>query len=265
MSGRLRRSQGIVFAESLTFVDREPRLRPLKRFLPLILIVLAIIVIFATGWNRYLSLDTLRDHGAQLTALVDRHYWLMLIALMALFAVLTTSVVPGVVFITVTAGYLFGPWVGGIATAAAATLGAVGIYYVGRTAFGERLKQKAAQDTGLLNRICAGVDRNTFWYVLTARLIVSVPFHMINVAAGIMSAPLKPYIVATFIGLLPAHIIYCWIGSGLHEVLVNDPNPDIQGLFKAFFWPLMGVGFLSMALPLGMRAFQNRKSAGGEP
>lgn len=233
---------------------------PLKRYLPVIFIVLAAGLIFGTGANRYLSLDTLRDHGQSLSALARDHYWLTLIGLMLLFSLLTASVVPGVVFITLTAGYLFGPWVGGVSTAAAATLGAVGIYYVGRTALGEKLRQKAASNTGLLNRICSGVDRNTFWYVLTARLIVSVPFHMINVAAGIMSAPLKPYIVATFIGLLPAHTIYCWIGSGLHEVLVNNPDPDIQGLFQAFFWPLMGVGFLSMGLPLAVKLYQRAKA-----
>lgn len=234
-------------------------MRPLKPYLPLILVIVAVAAVFATGANRYLSLDTIRVHGQALSGLVAEHYWLMLLALMVLFAVLTASVIPGVVFITLTAGYLFGPWVGGVATSAAATAGAIGIYYVGRTALGEKLRQKAARDTGLLNRICQGVDRNTFWYVLTARLIVSVPFHMINVAAGIMSAPLKPYIVATFIGLLPAHTIYCWIGSGLHEMLVNNPDPDIQGLFQAFFWPLMGVGFLSMGLPLGVKLYQSRK------
>lgn len=231
----------------------------LKRFLPLLFVIAAITLVFAMGWNRYLSLDTLRDHGDDLTAFTQRHYLLMLVALMVVFALLTASVVPGVVFLTLAAGYLFGPWVGGISTAFAATVGAVGIYFVGRTALGERLKAKAATDTGLLHKICDGVDRNTFSYVLTARLIVSVPFHMINVAAGIMSAPLRPYIAATFIGLLPAHIIYCWIGSGLREVLVNDPNPNIQGLFGAFVWPLMGVAFLSLALPLGMKLIRDRR------
>ena len=230
----------------------------LTRFIPLVLVIAAAALIFGMGWNRYLSLDTLRDHGATLSAWVDQYYWLVLIGLMALFAVLTASVVPGVVFITVTAGYLFGPWVGGIATAFAATVGALAVYYVGRTALGDSLKRKAASDTGLLKRICDGVDRNTFSYVITARLIVSVPFHMINVAAGIMSAPLRPYMLATFIGLLPAHIIYCWIGSGLHAVLVKDPDPDIQSLFQQFMWPLIGVGFLSMILPMGLKLIKSR-------
>ncbi len=231
-----------------------------KRFLPLAVLLAAVALIFGMGWNRYLSLDTLREHGTALEALTARHYLLMLGALMLIFALLTASVVPGVVFITVTAGYLFGPWVGGVATAFAATVGALAVYYVGRTALGDSLRRRAAADTGLLNKVCAGVDKNTFWYVLVARLVVTVPFHMINVAAGVMAAPLRPYVIATFIGLLPAHTIYCWIGDSLHDVLVTDPNPDIRSLFAEFFWPLMGVAFLSMLLPLLLKLAQKLRA-----
>ncbi len=227
-----------------------------RRFLPLAILLAGIALVLGMGWNRYLSLDTLRNHGTVFQALAEQYYVLTLLGLMVLFALLTASAIPGVVFITITAGYLFGPWVGGVATAVSATLGALGIYYVGRTALGDSLRRRAAQDTGLLQRICEGVDRNTFWYVLIARLIVSVPFHLINVAAGVMAAPLRPYLAATFIGLLPAHIIYCWIGSGLNDILLKDPDPDLQSLFAEFMWPLLGVAFLSMLLPLSLKLVQ---------
>ena len=227
-----------------------------KRFLPLAVLLAAIALIFGMGWNRYLSLDTLREHGAAFQALADEHYILTLLALMLVFALLTASVVPGVVFITVTAGYLFGPWVGGVATAFAATVGALAIYYVGRTALGESLRRRAAEDTGLLKKVCEGVDRNTFWYVLVARLVVSVPFHLINVAAGVMAAPRRPYMIATFIGLLPSTFIYTWIGSQLGGLLRAGVRPDLPMLLQQFFWPLMGVVFLSLLLPIGIKLFQ---------
>jgi len=129
-----------------------------KRFLPLAVLLAAIALILGMGWNRYLSLDTLREHGAAFQALADEHFILTLLALMLVFALLTASVVPGVVFITVTAGYLFGPWVGGVATAFAATIGALAVYYVGRTALGESLRRRAAQDTGLLKKVCEGAN-----------------------------------------------------------------------------------------------------------
>ncbi|MBX9616270.1 MAG: VTT domain-containing protein [Brevundimonas sp.] len=228
----------------------------LKRFLPLVLLAGVIALIFGMGWNRYLSLDTLRDHGAALRAFTTSHYILALVALMAVFAVLTASVVPGVFFVTITAGYLFGPWVGGVATSIAATVGALIVYAVARFALGIELRGRADRGSGTLRKVCDAIDRDTFWYVLASRLAVVVPFHMINVAAGLMSVRLGPYTVATIIGLLPAHTIYCWIGSRLNTLLATDADPDIQALFGQFWAPMAGVFVLAVVLPLLLKWVQ---------
>ena len=227
-----------------------------KRFLPLIALGCVITLIFAMGWNRYLSLDTLRDHGQTFRAFTADNYVVSLLLLMLLFAALTASIVPGVFFVTITAGYLFGPWVGGVATSIAATAGALVVYAVTRSALGEALRRKAERDKGLMQKVCAAIDRDTFWYVLASRLAVVVPFHMINVAAGIMAVKLRPYTVATVIGLLPAHIIYCWIGARLNTLLVSDPNPDFQALFNQFWAPMAGVFVLAVVLPFALKAVQ---------
>jgi uncharacterized membrane protein YdjX (TVP38/TMEM64 family) len=228
----------------------------LKRFLPLIVLGIVIALIFGMGWNRYLSLDTLRDHGLALRAFSADHYIASLLLLMAVFAVLTASVVPGVFFLTITAGYLFGPWVGGVSTSIAATVGALIIYAVARTALGETLGLRTARSNGLMQKVCEAIDRDTFWYVLASRLAVVVPFHMINVAAGVMAVRVAPYTVATVIGLLPAHIIYCWIGARLNILLANDPNPDVRALFGQFWAPMAGVFVLAVVLPLALKGFQ---------
>jgi len=223
------------------------------RLAPLLGVVALAALILGMGWNRYLSLDTLKDHGEALHAFVADHYLLTLLGLTLLFALLTASIIPGVVFVTVAAGYLYGTWVGGVATALGATLGALIVYGAGRSALGETLRARARAKPGLMQRICDGVDQNTFRYVLVSRLVVTVPFHLINIAAGIVSAPLKPYALATFVGLLPAHFIYCWIGDGLNDILSINEDPDLRALFNEFAWPLMGVAFLALVLPLIMR------------
>jgi uncharacterized membrane protein YdjX (TVP38/TMEM64 family) len=239
-------------------------MRRVKRFLPLIALGCVITLIFAMGWNRYLSLDTLRDHGQTFRDFTAQNYVLSLLILMLLFAVLTASVVPGVFFVTITAGYLFGPWVGGVSTSVAATAGALVVYAVTRTALGEALRRKAERDQGLMQKVCAAIDKDTFWYVLASRLAVVVPFHMINVAAGLMAVRLPPYAVATLVGLLPAHIIYCWIGSRLNALLAENPDPDFQALFGQFWAPMLGVFVLAVVLPFllkGVQATLSRKGA----
>lgn len=228
----------------------------LKRFLPLIVLAAVIALIFGMGWNRYLSLDTLREHGAAFRAFTADHYVVSLLLLMVLFAVLTASVVPGVFFVTITAGYLFGPWVGGVSTSIAATVGALIVYGVARSALGEALRKKAERDKGLMQKVCKAIDADTFWYVLASRLAVVVPFHVINVAAGIMAVRLRPYTVATVIGLLPAHTIYCWIGARLNALLETNPDPDFQALFAQFWAPMTGVFVLAVVLPFALKGVQ---------
>ncbi len=228
----------------------------LKRFLPLIVLAGVIALIFGMGWNRYLSLDTLREHGQALRDFTAENYLLSLLILMAAFAILTASVVPGVFFVTITAGYLFGPWVGGVSTSIAATAGALIVYGVARTALGRSLRERAERDRGLMQAVCSAIDRDTFWYVLGSRLAVVVPFHMINVAAGLMAVKLRPYTLATVIGLLPAHTIYCWIGARLNALLAEDPNPDFQALFARFWAPMAGVFVLAVVLPFALKAVQ---------
>ncbi len=230
----------------------------LKRFLPLIALAGVIALIFGMGWNRYLSLDTLREHGQALRDFTAENYLLSLLLLMAAFATLTASVVPGVFFVTITAGYLFGPWVGGVSTSIAATAGALVVYGVTRSALGQSLRHKAERDAGLMQAVCSAIDRDTFWYVLGSRLAVVVPFHMINVAAGLMAVRLGPYTLATVIGLLPAHTIYCWIGARLNRLLAENPDPDFQALFGQFWAPLTGVFVLAVVLPFTLKAVQKQ-------
>lgn len=236
----------------------------LRRFAPLILLAGVAALIFGMGWNRYLSLETLRVHGAELRAFTADHWVLSLLTLMAIFTIATASVVPGVFFVTITAGYLFGPWVGGVSTSVAATLGALIVYGVARSALGRSMRERAEQNAGLMQKVCVAIDKDTFWYVLASRLAVVVPFHMINIAAGVMGVRLLPYVIATVIGLLPAHIIYCWIGARLNALLASDPNPDFQALFGQFWAPMLGVFILAVVLPFALKGVQTRFAAKAE-
>lgn len=227
----------------------------LRRFAPLVLVLALAATIFALGGHRFLSFEAVQESGDRFQAFVDEHWLLSLAVLIVAFALLTASVTPGVFFVTILAGYLFGPWVGGVATAFAATVGALAVYWVASSAAQDWLRRRLEGGEGLLARICAGIDRSTFSYVLAARLVVSVPFHLINLAAGLMQVRLRPYLTATFIGVLPAHLIYCWIGSRLDEL---NGREDISQIMASFALPLAGVAFLSILLPLMMRVLKSR-------
>jgi len=233
-----------------------------KRWAPLAIVLLAAAAIYATGLYRYLSLDTLRERHAELRALVEEHFWLSLLIYTAAYAALTATAVPGAVFVTLTGGFLFGTWVGGTATALGATLGAIAVYYVVRTALGVWLRERAERAGGTLRRIQEGLDRNAFSYLLTLRLIPAVPFVLINVASGLAAAPMRAYAAATFLGILPATFIYSAIGAGLGTLFERGERPNLKIVLEPqFLLPLLGLAFLSLALPLIVRAVRGKAAA----
>jgi uncharacterized membrane protein YdjX (TVP38/TMEM64 family) len=235
--------------------------RLLKRLWPLLLIAAAIALLFASGWNRYLSLDALRANEAALRAAVSDNLPLALAIFVAAYFAVVATYIPGASILTLAGGFLFGTWLGAAATVVGATLGAVAAWWLVRTALGEPLRHRAEKSGGLLKKLIDGFQGNAFSYVLSLRLIPAAPFWLVNAAAGIGSAPLRPYTLATVLGIIPATVIYSGIGAGLGALFRRGEAPDLRVIFEPqVLWPLVGLAALSF-LPAVWKALFGRKPA----
>ncbi|MBX9614939.1 MAG: TVP38/TMEM64 family protein [Brevundimonas sp.] len=227
-----------------------------KRFVPLIVLVVAVIAVLASGVTRYLSLDALQANEQALRAFIASNLVLALLAFVAVYALATAVSLPGAVILTLAGGYLFDTWLGGTATVIGATIGAVLVFYAVRTSLGEALRHKAETSGGTLKRVIDGVSKGAFGYILTLRLIPLAPFWLVNVAAALAHAPLRAYALATFIGIMPATFIYSGIGAGIGALVTRGETPDLGVIFEPIvLLPLVALGLLSLATTL----YQNRK------
>ncbi len=227
----------------------------LARCLPLVLLVLVAIGIEASGVTRYLNLDTLRFHEVALQGFIGAHRLLALAAFIGLYMVATVSCLPGVTTIfTVAGGYLFGTWMGGAATVIGATLGAAIVFFAVRTSLGAILREKAERSGGRLKAVIEGVGKDAFGYILTLRLIPLVPFWLVNVAAALAGAPTRAYVLATFLGIMPATFIYSGVGAGLGLVVAHGRTPSLGVILEpGLFLPLAALGLLALATTLFQR------------
>ena len=238
------------------------RAQRLARFIPLILLILVVVAVYASGLTRYLSFAPIREHGQWLREQVASHYLVCLLIYFLGYAALTTTAIPGAIFVTLTGGFLFGTWVGGFTTSLAATAGALGVYFIVRSSVGHWLRERAEKSQGLMLRMREGVAKNAFWYLFGLRVVPAVPFILINLLAGAVSFPLRPYTAATFLGILPAFILYSAIGSKLGEMFDRGETPNLHSLVQPQFVVLMiGVGFLSLVLPFVLKLFERRREA----
>jgi uncharacterized membrane protein YdjX (TVP38/TMEM64 family) len=233
-----------------------------RRYWPVLIIVVALALVYASGLSDALSLTALRAHEADLRGVVLAHPFLAVAAFVMIYAVVTAASVPGAAIMTLAGGFLFGPWLGGAASLVGATAGATAIYYATRSAFGEPLRRRAERQGGALKRIADGFSQDALSYVLTVRLIPLLPFWLVNIAAGVAGAPIRAYVAGTFVGMAPATLIYSWIGAGLGRVFERGAEPDLSILFEPFLLvPLIGLGLLSLA-PIVVR--RRRARAGGQ-
>lgn len=230
----------------------------LKRFIPLALLLAAVVAVFASGVTRYLNLEALQANEAALRAFIDANLVLALLTFVGVYALATALSVPGAVILTLAGGYLFGTWIGGAATVVGATIGAILVFYAVRTSLGEALRERAEASGGTLKKVIDGVRQGAFGYILTLRLIPLAPFWLVNVAAALAHAPLRAYALATFLGIMPGTFIYSGIGAGIGALVARGETPDLGVIFEPrVLLPLVALGLLS----LGTTLYQRRRKA----
>jgi uncharacterized membrane protein YdjX (TVP38/TMEM64 family) len=240
-------------------VEAAPQLwRRWVRFAPVAVIVAGLALIFASGLNRYLSLEALQQKQALLRAFVDAHPVQSVLAYMTAYMVMVAFSVPGAMIMTMTGGFLFGPWLGSASAVVGMTFGAIIMFVAARTALGEIIRRKARAG-GLVERITHGVRANAFSYLLVLRLLPAVPFWLCNIAAGFVPIPFRTYVAATVLGIIPSTVIYSSIGAGLGHVFAEGGKPDLNMMAEPqVFLPLIGLALLCV-LPIAYHAWKLRR------
>jgi uncharacterized membrane protein YdjX (TVP38/TMEM64 family) len=229
----------------------------IKRFGPIILVLALIGLALASGITEHLTLAELKLRRDELQALVSQHPALSLAAYILIYIAVVSLSLPGALIMTLSGGFLFGPWFGGLAAATGASLGAAVIFLICRTAIGDALRGKAGST---IARIEEGVRRDAFSYLLALRLIPVMPFWLVNLAAGFVAIPLRTFLVATVLGILPGSLVYAGLGSGLGHVFASGQEPNLRVIFEPqVLLPLIGLSLLSL-LPIVLRRFRK-----GEP
>jgi uncharacterized membrane protein YdjX (TVP38/TMEM64 family) len=195
---------------------RDAPLARLRRFVPLALIVLAMVAVFATGTHRHLSIETLVRHRMAIDAFIDAHSAAAVGAYILIYIAAVALSIPGAIFLTISGGIVFGTLLGGLSALIGATIGATIIFLIARSACGEGLIRRAGP---LAAKISDGFCANAFSYLLFLRLVPAFPFFLVNLAAALVGVKVRTFVLATAIGIVPATFAFAFLGDGLDSVL----------------------------------------------
>ncbi|PTS83232.1 MULTISPECIES: TVP38/TMEM64 family protein [unclassified Caulobacter] len=220
----------------------------LRRYGPVALLVALLVTALVSGLAEHLSLEELRAQGESLREFARQRPVLSVLIYLTVYVATVSISLPGALILSLSGGYLFGPFLGGAAAVSGATGGSTVVYLVCKTAFGDFLRR---WKNPLLLKVEDGFRENAFAYLLTLRLIPAFPLLLVNVAAGLMEVPFGTFLSASFLGMLPSSFVYAGIGSGLGHVFAQSGPVSLDSLMSPrVYLPIIGMGALAFLPPL---------------
>ena len=222
-----------------------------KKFIPLLSLILTGGIIFQTGLYQYLSFSIVQENYIPIKNFIDHNCILASFLYISVYIAVVALSLPVSAFMTITGGVLFGPILGFVNAITGAVSGSFIPFFSARFASQDVLEKKTGPWAKKMKR---GFNNNALSYLLTLRLIPIFPFAAINLVAALMQLPFKTFFIGTFIGTIPATIIFVSMGVALQEVILTTGfsrelfmNPKIWG-------SLTGLGILAL-MPIAYKKF----------
>ena len=215
----------------------------LKKYLLPLILVIGLILFFATGLHRFLSFTTLAAHYGEIKSYIASNQ----LSAYGLFFLLYFGAVafslPIASLLTLAGGALLG-WGAAIIILVAATAGASIVFLAARSILADVLSAKAGP---FLKKLETGFQDNAFQYLLALRLVPVAPFWVVNIVPALLGMRLRAFIIATFIGIMPGTFVYVYVARGFDHILAQGKAPDLSTLSDIrIIGPLAALGALAL-------------------
>jgi uncharacterized membrane protein YdjX (TVP38/TMEM64 family) len=158
------------------------------------------------------------------------------------------AMLPGSV-LTAGAGLVYGTLIGVLIVSPASVAAATGSFLIARYFARDRVERKlrAYPKFAAIDR---AVENQGFKVVLLVRLQPILPFVLLNYGLGLTRVRLRDFVIASWIGMMPATILYVYLGSALHSVsdLFTGGVTKHSAAGLALFWGGLAAGALLLWL-----------------
>jgi uncharacterized membrane protein YdjX (TVP38/TMEM64 family) len=209
----------------------EPRFfRTLLRFLPIGIIVVAMLIALLVGLQRQISLEGFLRSREAIADYVSAHYVTALAGYFLTYVAAVALCIPGAAILSVVGGALFGGLLAGILTIWAATLGALIFFFAVRTSLGDPMLRSAGS---VLRRFAGGFQQDAASYLLFLRLWPVFPFWLVNSAAALFGVSYKTFFGTTLIGIMPGTFAFTFAGAGIDSIAAAERSAYVKCLSKS--------------------------------
>lgn len=189
----------------------------------------------------FITIDNIKNNKYYISYFISSNYCLSVFMFFVSCIVFINSPLPLAAVIKLLGGFFFGFYVGAFYNIAATVLACLIGFGISRYAFKQTLEKRYYNK---LIEIENEIEKNGFYYFLSLRLIMVIPYFLINILAGISRVSFKKYLHSTSLGVIPASLIYANAGNQLEKIdSINQIfRPDIAAsIFLAAFISLLPI------------------------
>lgn len=208
--------------------------------LVLVVLIVAVVIGPAEAWLR-IGIDWIEGLGA-----------VGGVVFAGIYVVATVLFVPGL-FLTIGAGILFGVVWGTVVVSAASTTGALLAFLIGRYLARDAVRDRV-EDYPRFQAIYRAIGEDDFKVVLLTRLVPLFPFNLLNYAFGLTNVSWRRYVVASWLGMLPATIAYVYAGAAAGTVARGVAGAQPPAAATYALWGLGVVAVVAVITIITRRA-----------
>ncbi|USO02699.1 MAG: TVP38/TMEM64 family protein [Alphaproteobacteria bacterium] len=212
-------------------------MKSLRKYLPIIFIATFVITFWTMGWSQYLTIATFKQYQHQIQDFIKHNYLLSMLIFLLIDTAIVSISIP-TIFLTIMAGFLYGPYIATLLALISATIGSCILFLSTRSAVPD------TQSKAFIEKLRKGFQENAFFYLLSLRLTPAIPFFVLTLVSAFLKIPFRTFAVATFLGAIPGTFVFAFIGNALEEsfetlTINNDLIIGLAALGVLSFLPVV--------------------------
>ncbi len=181
--------------------DRQSH--PLRKLIPLVLVVIGLFVL-----SRLLPVG---DWLAAFNEWVGGLGYAGLLLFVLIYIITAVLLLPGAI-LTIGAGFVFGLGWGFAAVSVGSTIGASLAFLIGRYFARDKI-EAATRDKPKFRSVDRAIGERGAKLIFLLRLSPLIPFNLSNYFYGLTAVAFWPYVLASWIGMMPGTLVYVYLGT----------------------------------------------------
>ncbi|MEN1682220.1 MAG: TVP38/TMEM64 family protein [Planctomycetota bacterium] len=190
------------------------------------------------AFREQLSFAALAEQEAQLRAFQQQNPVAVYGIAFLVYVLVTGLSLPGAAALTLVYGWLFGLVPGLILVSFASTTGATVAFLTSRYLLRDYVQDRFG---GWLTKFNDALEREGAFYLFTLRLVVAVPFFVINLVMGLTPLRTSTFWWVSQVGMLPGTAVFVYAGSTVPTLAEIDGPGSILSLQTILAFAVLGV------------------------